>query len=63
MLYNAKKLAGFRMDSLNGEIGKVKEFYFTGSRSSLTVFILFPADFTLSSQRMGDAQTFTFSSR
>ena len=28
MLYSAKKLAGFRMNSLNGEIGKVKEFYF-----------------------------------
>jgi hypothetical protein len=28
MLYTAKTLKGYRLDSLDGEIGKVKEFYF-----------------------------------
>ena len=28
MLYNAKTLKGYKLDSLDGEIGKVKEFYF-----------------------------------
>jgi len=28
MLYKAKTLKGYTLDSLNGEIGKVKEFYF-----------------------------------
>ena len=28
MLSKAKKLKGYKLDSLNGEIGKVKEFYF-----------------------------------
>ncbi len=28
MLIEAKKLRGYKLDSLNGEIGKVKEFYF-----------------------------------
>jgi len=28
MLYKAKELKGYKLDSLDGEIGKVKEFYF-----------------------------------
>ncbi|MGA7827645.1 MAG: PRC-barrel domain-containing protein [Geobacteraceae bacterium] len=28
MLYNAKELKGYKLDSLNGEIGKAKDFYF-----------------------------------
>lgn len=28
MLHNAKALKGYRLHSLDGEIGKVKEFYF-----------------------------------
>ncbi|MDD2321402.1 MAG: PRC-barrel domain-containing protein [Geobacteraceae bacterium] len=28
MLHNAKKLKGYKLDSLEGEIGKAKEFYF-----------------------------------
>ena len=28
MLYTAKTLKGYKLDSLDGEIGKVKEFYF-----------------------------------
>jgi hypothetical protein len=28
MLYTAKTLHGYKLDSLDGEIGRVKEFYF-----------------------------------
>lgn len=28
MLYKAKTLAGYKLHSLDGDIGKVKEFYF-----------------------------------
>ena len=39
MLQNVKKLKGYKLEALDGEIGRVKDFYFDDQRWTIRIFV------------------------